>query len=241
MLLRVATFNARHAADGSWLFRHRALTETCRAFDADIIGLQEVDRRVQRTWWRDQPKIVARRLSMRHVTAPAKVVPGGGRQCNALLTRGSLRQVEIMEMPRLPKQELRTAILARVALPALELTVACTHLHHRPRGAALPQLKALLVAMRARPGPHLLLGDLNLAPEHAEPVIREAGFTPVLSDFTSPRRAPREQIDWVAFDGPFAVERVEVRQPLVSDHLALVVTLRTGDQGISAASSIGRP
>ncbi len=52
------------------------------------------------------------------------------------------------------------------------------------------------------------------------------GFTPVLSDFTSPRDAPREQIDWVAFDGPFAVERVEVREPLVSDHLALVVTLR---------------
>ena len=223
-VIRIATFNARHAADDG-LFRHRALVETCRGFDADVLALQELDRHVIRTWFRDQPAIVARTLAMQYVAAPAKHLGPGGRQCNALLARGQLTDVEVLDLPQPPGLEPRTAIVARLVLPGLELTAACTHLHHRPRSNAVPQLEMIIDALAARPGPRLIAGDLNLDAEEATPSLRDAGYLPVEVGPTAPRVAPREQIDWIACDAGFELVHAEVHEPLVSDHLAVVATL----------------
>jgi endonuclease/exonuclease/phosphatase family metal-dependent hydrolase len=113
-----------------------------------------------------------------------------------------------------------------VVLPGLELSVAVTHLQHRPRSNARPQLELVLETLSMRPGPHLLLGDLNLAAGEAVPLLEAAGFTPAPVGFTSPRRAPREQIDWIACRD-LSVVHAEVHEPLVSDHLPVVATLAT--------------
>lgn len=223
-VVRVATFNAHHAADDG-VMRHRALVETCRGLDADVLALQELDRRVFRTWFRDQPRLVARALGMPYITAPAKHLPLGGRQCNALCARGPLHDVEVLDLPQPPGLEPRVAIVARVALPGLDLTVACTHLHHRPRSNAAPQLAKIIDAMANRPGPRVIAGDLNLNATEAVPLLRAGGYTPIESEPTSPRLAPREQIDWIACDEGLTLVHQEVHQPLVSDHLPLVVTL----------------
>ncbi len=223
-VLRIATFNARHAADDG-LFRHRALVETCRGFDADVLAMQELDRHVIRTCFRDQPAIVARALAMQYVAAPAKYLGPGGRQCNALLARGALGDVEVLDLPQPPRLEPRVAIVARIVLPGLELTAACTHLHHRPRSNAVPQLAMIIAALASRPGPRIIAGDLNLNAEEAVPLLGDAGYVPVEVGPTAPRVAPREQIDWIACDEGFQLVHAEVHEPLVSDHLAVVATL----------------
>jgi endonuclease/exonuclease/phosphatase family metal-dependent hydrolase len=225
VVVRIATFNAHHAADDGFFRRHRALVDTCRSLDADVLALQELDRHSPRTCFRNQPNLVARALAMKCVVAPAKRVPFGGRQCNALCARGPLRDLEVLELPQPPELEPRNAIVARVALPGLELTVAATHLHHRPRANARPQLELILETLAARPGPRVVAGDFNLATEEAVPILRAAGYTPVEVEPTSPRLAPREQIDWIACDEGFSVVHAEVHEPLVSDHLPVVVTL----------------
>jgi endonuclease/exonuclease/phosphatase family metal-dependent hydrolase len=226
-VLRIATFNTRHAADDG-LFRHRALVETCRGFDADVLALQELDRYVIRTWFRNQPALVAHALAMRYVAAPAKHLPIGGRQCNALLTRGALADVEVLDLPQPPGLEPRVAIVARVVLPGLEISVACSHLHHRPRSNAAPQLATIVEALATRPGPRIIAGDLNLNEHEAIPLLRDAGYLPIEVGPTAPRIAPREQIDWIACDG-FDLVHAEVHEPLVSDHLAVVATLSRVD------------
>ena len=115
---------------------------------------------------------------MTSAVAPAKRHHFFGRQCNALCTRGTLHDLTTIALPQPPGLEPRNAIVARVVLPGLEVTVAVTHLHHRPRSNARPQLELVLETLATRPGPHLLLGDLNLAAEEAVPLLEGAGYTP---------------------------------------------------------------
>jgi endonuclease/exonuclease/phosphatase family metal-dependent hydrolase len=224
LVFRVATFNARHAADDGFFFRHRSLVATCRSLDTDVLALQEVDRYSPRTCFRNQPGLVARALAMQHVVAPAKHIPFGGRQCNALCARGPIHEVQVLPLPQPPGLEPRNAIIARVTLPGLQLTVASTHLHHRPRSNALPQLQRIIETLAERPGPRIIAGDLNLSAAEAVPILRDAGYTPVEVEPTAPRKAPVEQIDWIAGDASLSVVHAEVHQPLVSDHLPVVVT-----------------
>jgi endonuclease/exonuclease/phosphatase family metal-dependent hydrolase len=222
--VRVATFNAHHAADDGFFFRHRALVDTCRGLDADVLALQELDRYSPRTYFRNQPRVIARALAMKCVVAPAKHISIGGRQCNALCARGPITEVDVLQLPQPEGLEPRNAIVARVSLPGLQLTVAATHLHHRPRSNARPQLERIITALEQRPGPRVIAGDLNLDASEAVPILQAAGYTPVEVEPTSPRGAPREQIDWIACDDGLTVVHGEVHQPLVSDHLPVVAT-----------------
>jgi endonuclease/exonuclease/phosphatase family metal-dependent hydrolase len=106
-----------------------------------------------------------------------------------------------------------------------------THLQHRPaRLRHLPhdaddQLRAVLELLRARPRPRLLLGDLNLQPPTAGPILRAAGFTIAEHGPTYPADAPRLRLDYVAVDG-LQVQRADVAPAgAISDHRAVVADL----------------
>lgn len=231
-MFRVATYNARHGADydggGS---RSDALVSACAALDADVLAVQELDRRMFRTLLVDQPRVLARGLSMSYAFAQAKRLDFG-HQCNALYVRGKLRDVDVVQLPRERGMEPRNAIIGRAELTSGDAaTVACTHLQHRPREHATVQLHALLDALLRRPGPHVLLGDLNLDAAAVTPQLRAAGLTPVEAGFTSPRDAPREQIDWVAASEDLAVVDAGVGRASVSDHLPLFASLSVREPG----------
>jgi endonuclease/exonuclease/phosphatase family metal-dependent hydrolase len=231
MVVRVATYNARHGVGRFGIVSRRGLVGTCRSLDADILALQEVDRFVARSWFRDQPAMIARALAMRHVTAPAKRAPGGGSQCNALCARGRLADVEILELPRPPGIERRVAILSRVTLSATAISVACTHLQHRG-GVAREQLVAVLDRLLQRPAPRLLAGDLNIGPEQVEPILAARGFRAAPSGPTFPAHAPRTRIDWIAVDAGLEVVAARLHRALVGDHTPLVADLAVTARGV---------
>src|SRR5262249_59473828 len=139
----------RRGAGRSGVVPTRKLALTCRPLDADILALQEVDRFVVRSWFRDQPESIARALAHHHVATVAKQTPVGGAQCNAITSRGQFRDVETVELPRAEGQERRVALLARIALGGSDITVACTHLQHRG-GGGRAQPAAVIVALTPR-------------------------------------------------------------------------------------------
>ena len=224
VVLRVATFNPRHGAGALGLVWHRRLLDSCRSLDADVLALQEVDRHVVRSWFRDQPAAVARALGMQHVAARTKRTPVGGEQCNALCARGAFADVEVCELPRREGDERRIGLVARVALGGGRVTVACTHLQHRA-GNAVGQLHAVLEVLERRPVPRLLAGDFNLEPPDVEPVLAAHGFRAVPSGATSPAHAPRRRIDYIAVDDAFSIVTSRIHQPLVGDHCPVVADL----------------
>jgi len=231
-VVRVATFNIRRGTSVEDDEVHPvALARACAALDVDVLGLQEVERGRRRSWYVDQGRFVATYLRARHVAGPA-IRRGRWRAYgNAIIARGRVRDVEVLDLPRGAEREPRSAVLAGVTIRGLQLSVAVTHLqHHPPRLRHLPhdaaeQLRAVLDALAGRPRPRLLLGDLNLQPPNARPILEGAGFTVAEHGATFPADTPRLRLDYVAVDG-LGVRAVEVAAPAsVSDHRAVVAEL----------------
>ena len=208
--MRVATFNIRHAT---------AAAAVCARFDADVIGLQEVDRRAKRSGRVDQAAVIAEACGTGHVFGPAHRIGLLGRFGVALLSRHRITDVAVLPLPRPLRGEPRVALLARTA----QLSVAVTHVG--PTAVeATAQLAAALEALVARPPPRLLLGDFNLRPGMLDEVVA-AGFVLAAGGPTFPAHAPQARIDHVAVNG-FTIEKVEIPVSAVSDHLPVVVSLR---------------
>jgi endonuclease/exonuclease/phosphatase family metal-dependent hydrolase len=96
------------------------------------------------------------------------------------------------------------------------VSVAATHLGLR--GDALAQLPVVLRALLERPGPHALLGDLNVEDPDVAPL---AVFEP---QRTFPAHGPRRRIDHVAVGGLVVMSVAALDQQPVGDHRPVVVT-----------------
>ena len=227
---RLATFNIRHGAPPGRRVDHGALMQTCAELDADVIGLQEVDSRRLRSSFRNQATLVARHLGAACVYGEVLRRNIFGRYGNALRPRGALRDVDLVQLPRPTPRQARGAILARIELPGLDVSVAATHLQHhpaelkdQPREAAM-QLRVLLDVLNKRPLPRVLLGDLNLGPRRAKPLLVAAGFDCVPDVPTFPADRPRVTLDYIAAQGLRILESTVVPTQ-TSDHRAVVATV----------------
>jgi endonuclease/exonuclease/phosphatase family metal-dependent hydrolase len=229
--IRAATFNIRHGARADGTVDHHALRLDCDGLRADVLGLQEVDRGRARSDGEDQAALVARSIGLDSVYGPVLRRGPIGEYGNALLTRGRMHDVKLMQLPRPSAREPRGAIIARVQHDDRSFTVATTHLQHHPvelrhLAAEAPiQLRALIEELDDWPVPRILSGDLNLSPPRAVPVLVDAGYQVAASEPTFPSDAPRLTLDYVAVIG-FEVVDVEVVATSVSDHRAVVASLR---------------
>jgi len=230
-IVRVATFNIRHGAAHDEAVRPFALARACATLDPDILGLQEVEGGRRRSWYVDEGRLVATWMRARYASGPAMRRGRWRTYGNGLVARGRISDVEIIELPRGPGREPRTAMLAKVAVARTTMWVAVTHLQHRPArlrhfpSDAPDQLRTVIAALAARPRPRVLLGDLNLQPDVAAPILEAAGLRVVEHGPTYPADAPRIRLDYVAVDG-LSVRAAWVASPApVSDHRAVVVDL----------------
>ena len=220
--LRVVSFNILHGqrADGSGTVDVALLQRSAAALRPDVLALQEVDVGVPRSGRVDQAKAVASATGLRVVFGKAARVGGIGKYGNALLSRDALTDVEVVPLAKAHRNnEPRAAIVASTG----GVSVCATHLSiHRPE--VHDQLRAVVDLLVGRPGPHVLVGDLNLLPEEVAPVVVAAGLELAdVSEPTFPRNDPRIRIDHVAVSREVAVAGVQVVPTDSSDHCALVV------------------
>ncbi len=231
MRLRVATFNIKHGTRPGlrpwpWVTLPR-LQAAVRSLDADVVGLQEVDRRLVRSWFVDQARYCAKAAG-----APAyQFVRArwllGGHYGNALVVRGELRGADLVRLPRPAGTEPRVALVAPAVVRETEVTLACTHLHnHEPTAAE--QLLALLAVLATRRRPLVLMGDLNLPREQFVPVLEAAGFDPGPVALTTPWPEPARQIDVVAVAGGRVLSAEAPPEP-TSDHRPVVADIELAD------------
>ncbi|MFI1223895.1 MULTISPECIES: endonuclease/exonuclease/phosphatase family protein [unclassified Streptomyces] len=244
--LRVATYNIHAGAGPDGVFDLDRQTAELRSLDADVIGLQEVDRHWgDRSGWRDLAGELARRLRMHVSFAPIYSLdpprPGDPRAEYgvAVLSRHRIVSAENHEITRLSTQDPNPVpapapgfgeVVVRVR--GLPVHVYVTHLDYRPDPAVrVAQVADTRRIMAEDRGPRILLGDFNAEPAAPElaPLWQElADADPGAPTF--PAQAPVKRIDFVAVskDGPrggIAVRKAWVPESTASDHRPVVADL----------------
>jgi endonuclease/exonuclease/phosphatase family metal-dependent hydrolase len=251
--VRIATFNilsGRSPVDDR--FDAERFGTAIRTLDADLLGLQEVDRNQPRSEQADLTAVATDAMGAEHhLFVPALIgtpeapwsaatgaePPGSAAYGIAFLSRYDVLGWRVVRLPGAP-----VPVPHRVQgrrLPTWvrdEPRVAVIAEVASPRGRMdvvtthlsflRPwngrQLRRLMAALAPRPNPMVLLGDLNMGPGAAR---RITGLTPLASGATFPSRAPREQIDHILGDRvPTPTGGRTVHLPM-SDHRALLVDI----------------
>jgi endonuclease/exonuclease/phosphatase family metal-dependent hydrolase len=253
--VRIATFNLLHgrSLDDGRVDVDR-LAAAVKSLDADVLGLQEVDRDQPRSQGADLVAVAAEAMGTEHFRMlPALAgTPGSWRAATGaelagvplygvgLVSRHPVQEWQAVRLPtlrgRVPMvfrerrtaalvaDEPRVALVARIETPAGSLSVATTHLSFLP-GWNVLQLRHLLRALPTE-NPLVLTGDLNLPPRAVARVTR---MRPLASRPTFPAHVPRVQLDHLLARGDVtATAEAETPELGVSDHRALVVSVRLG-------------
>lgn len=250
--MRVATFNilnGRSTVDDR-VDEHR-FANAIRTLDADLLGLQEVDRNQPRSQHADLAAIAADAMGATHHlfvaalagTPIAWSAATGEEQADAaaygiaLLSRYDVVGWRVVRLAGAPaavphpfegrwlptwvRDEARVAVVAEVEGPRGRVDVVTTHLSFL-RPWNGHQLRRLMAALQPREHPLLLLGDLNMGPRAAR---RLTGMASLATGATFPSRAPRKQLDHILGDGTLRPRDALAVELPVSDHRALVVDL----------------
>lgn len=263
--VRLATFNILHGrspSDGRVnLDRFAAAV---RALDADVLGLQEVDRDQPRSLGADLTAVAAEAMCApehRFVaalagtpgstwqTATGEEQPGTASYGIALLSRLPVSDWHVVRLPppparmpirvgrariRLVRDEPRVALAATVLAPIGSVVVVTTHVSFVP-GWNRVQLRRLWREVGRRPGPAVLMGDLNMGAVRA---LRITRLHALATHPTYPVDDPRRQIDHILARGLRAADPGEAVQLPLSDHCALAVNVVPSDLADATAADL---
>lgn len=227
--LRIATYNVHKCVGTDNRFDPGRIAAVIHELDADVLALQEADRRFGRREGLLDMAALERGTGLRLV--PLAVANGGhGWHGNALLVRDG-RMVEAHRL-RLPGGEPRGAALVELQLPAGRLRVVTAHLGLLRRHRA-QQVAALLEQLaETDETPTLLLGDLNEWRPGPRSSLRalDRDFGPVdTGPATFPSRLPILSLDRILCRPSGLLSHLEAHQsPLArvaSDHLPLIARL----------------
>jgi len=220
--VRVATWNCQHGKP-----HPEKVGAAVASLDVDVLALQEVDRGTGRIEGRDLAADAAEAFGGELLWASALKYQGGD-YGNALLVKGEVRRFDVIDLPRRRRREPRSAGVAEVVVDGGRWTIASTHLT-TDRSAVTEQLLALLDVLATRPGPRVLVGDLNLEPVRLLPWLTAEGYRLALGPLTHSVRRPRRQIDHIAVSGRgCSISTIGAVALPVGDHLALTAEISSG-------------
>ena len=225
----MVTYNIRHGRGMDDVVDLERTADVLRAVAPHLIGLQEVDREVERSGWVDQAAELGRLLDMTPVFG-AFMEYQGGQYGMALLSGLPLGRSWEIELPE--GEEPRIALAAEVVLPEGD-TVVAVNVHFdwiEDDVDRFRQASALSRVLDALPHPWILLGDFNDEPgsrtlalfhERATEAPKAEGHR-----FTFSTDDPRKEIDFV-FASPASAWSVPearvVDERVASDHFPVVV------------------
>lgn len=219
--LKIATYNIHRGKDVDDRLDLNKTIATLRETDADIIGLQEVERHSPRTGFVDQAKRIAEGLGIDYrFEAGLKIWPF--EFGNVLLSKYPIKGVERIDLPS--ARENRVGLLATLDVHGQDVQVLVTHLGLKQQERA-DHVQKLVDKLANNDQPFVLIGDLNCTSDAPE-------LKPLLATMHQTADAPLvtfpglgEQIDHILVSKQFDVQGVSTLQSSASDHLPLIADL----------------
>jgi len=186
--LKVASYNIHKCRGVDGVTRPDRIIGVIRELGADVIALQEVDRRFGRRGGLLDPSAIESETGMQ-LLVQSDVSHRHGWHGNALLVRGKPISYKRSRL-KLPGGEPRGAVVADLDLGEGEFRVIAAHLGLF-RLSRVDQVSALLTAFRdLQPMPCILLGDLNEWRRRGRSALRGLeptfGVSPSILSFPSP-------------------------------------------------------
>ncbi len=129
----------------------------------DLVGLQEVDRGVERTGRRDQIAELARLTRMEYAFAP-NLQFQGGHYGVAVLSRHPVMEIDHRRYGHLREAERRGFIRVAVRVGGQTVNFVTTHLDYQHADNRLYETKQLLAALEGIRTPLIVAGDFNDEP-----------------------------------------------------------------------------
>src|SRR6185436_1036795 len=213
------------------------IAQVIRKLQPDIVALQEVHRGTWEARFADQAAELQRLTGMTVRFGPSFGVLGG-KFGNAILTRGALRDVQVVPLPSLG--EPRSLLRARVDVDGTELDFLVTHLAAwggLNRRIRTRQARCLAEQARADRQRFVLAGDFNATPASAElATLLDGSLLRLCGRASEPTHPLLEQrIDYI-FAGPgWEIGNTAVVHTGPSDHWPITAELRPVDSPQLAA------
>jgi endonuclease/exonuclease/phosphatase family metal-dependent hydrolase len=238
-MLRLMTLNLnyRAAKHGDWDDRRRQIAHAIQRTQADVVALQAVER----AHGAGQAAELAAMVDYQHIEYVAAVKTNGATRGSGFIARRRLGDVAVRRLSQRDGHEDKDR---RVLLKTqIQTRGGAVDLYNAHFSWVLPQAldNARETLGFVAPGPALLFGDLNSAPDsQAVRTLTQAGWTDVWAalrpgdpGFTFEADRPSLRIDY-ALASPAVRERVRSIEliaadggsvPRLSDHLGLLLTL----------------
>ena len=233
--LRVAAYNIKHGRGMDDVVDLARIAEVLTTLDADVVTLQEVDRRTERTDGVDQTGVLADLVGYDGSFGAHRPYQGG-EYGNAVLTRSPIRATRTHPIPAaggsalsVHEVEIELADFGTVSVVSVHLAGSVEE--------RMAQAREVTRVFEGVSRPVVLAGDFNGRPD--DPVVQWLGrrWTILAKEdgrFTYPAADPDREIDFVMVSRGWPIEIVEHvvhAESLASDHRPLVATIRFGVGG----------
>lgn len=239
-VVTVLTFNIHHAQGTDGLLDFDRVARVMRSSDADIIGVQEVDRHYsERSNWADEATELAARLHM-NVAFAANIdnpPPAEGKPRiqygTAILSRFPILSWSNTYLFRSPDQEQRGLLQATLDVNGVRVQAFNTHLSASSAGDRAIQAQQIEDIIGNTTDPTFLTGDMNATADAPEIKTLASFLTDswtvagVGPGNTIESGNPTKRIDYV-FTNDYVrplVDRVVHTDPTASDHLPVAATM----------------
>lgn len=233
--VRVMSYNIHHGQGMDGKIDLQRIADVILASEADLVALQEVDDKVNRSGRVDQVGELARLTGM-HGLFGKQIDHGGGEYGQGILSRYPLTSAKVHLLPGKPEWEQRIAFSAEVLHPEQTLTFVTTHLNHLSEENRIEQVEKLNQLEMAWGHPIIIGGDFNSLPASPPMQFLEKKWTNATAGpslLTFPADQPNRQIDFILFAGKDAFEVVKtevIPESVASDHRPILVELRVNSK-----------
>ena len=202
----------------------------------DLVGLQEVDRGVERTQRIDEIAELAKLTKMEYAFA-FNLKYQGGQYGVAILSQTPILASDHHLYLNTREAERRGFIRAEVHIGGRLINFVTTHLDYQYEDGRVYEAQQLLAAMKEVSGPLIVVGDFNDVPTGDAYQLMRGVFDdawnsirPNDDGFSYPTDKPAKRIDYILMRraGGIKAKRVWIPETPASDHVPVVAELEIG-------------
>jgi len=228
--IRVMTYNIHVGVGMDKKLDLPRIADVIKRAHADLVGLQEVDRGVERTQRIDEIAELARLTKMDYAFA-FNLKYQGGQYGVAILSRFPIQATDHRLYKNTREAERRGFIRAELKIDGRLVNFVTTHLDYQYEDGRVFEAQQLLAALNDVKGPLIVVGDFNDGPAGEAYQLMKNQFADVWLDtrasdpgFSYPADRPVKRIDYILTrrGDQILTRRAWIPATLASDHVPVV-------------------